>query len=65
MCAPPFATKQRPPIWKILDPPLTTVVLTRHLYCYIWNFVVPVCMFGGDEFLKYQDRLILDNLDGQ
>ena len=22
MCAPPFATKQRPPIWKILDPPL-------------------------------------------
>ena len=23
MCAPPFATKQRPPIWKILDPPLT------------------------------------------
>ena len=23
MCAPPFATKQRPPIWKILDPPLS------------------------------------------
>ena len=22
MCTPPFATKQRPPIWKILDPPL-------------------------------------------
>ena len=22
MCAPPFVTKQRPPIWKILDPPL-------------------------------------------
>ena len=22
MCAPPFATKQRPPIWKILDPPM-------------------------------------------
>ena len=25
MCAPPFATKQRPPIWKILDPPLADV----------------------------------------
>ena len=24
-CAPPFATKQRPPIWKILDPPLHIV----------------------------------------
>ena len=22
MCAPPFVTKQCPPIWKILDPPL-------------------------------------------
>ena len=22
MCAPPFVTKQHPPIWKILDPPL-------------------------------------------
>ena len=26
---PPFATKQRPPIWKILDPPLMDTVLTR------------------------------------
>ena len=25
MCAPPFVTKQRPPIWKILDPPLVDV----------------------------------------
>ena len=25
MCAPPFVTKQRPPIWKILDPPLQTL----------------------------------------
>ena len=25
MCAPPFVTKQRPPIWKILDPPLKTL----------------------------------------
>ena len=24
MCAPPFVTKQCPPIWKILDPPLIT-----------------------------------------
>ena len=30
MCAPPFATKQRPPIWKILDPPLKT--LMRSIY---------------------------------
>ena len=25
MCAPPFVTKQRPPIWKILDPPLVII----------------------------------------
>ena len=32
MCAPPFATKQRPPIWKILDPPLTTdIIFARQL----------------------------------
>ena len=26
MCAPPFVTKQHPPIWKILDPPLASII---------------------------------------
>ena len=29
MCAPPFATKQRPPIWKILDPPLNFIIRVK------------------------------------
>ena len=36
MCAPPFATKQRPPIWKILDPPLNILqicVITNTRHC--------------------------------
>ena len=35
MCAPPFVTKQRPPIWKILDPPLmmkTTTPIIDYLH---------------------------------
>ena len=31
MCAPPFATKQRPPIWKILDPPLISISISFDL----------------------------------
>ena len=31
MCAPPFVTKQRPPIWKILDPPLLAERISSNL----------------------------------
>ena len=36
MCAPPFATKQRPPIWKILDPPLCSIELFSWLFYKLW-----------------------------
>ena len=45
MCAPPICDKKRPPIWKILDPPLLLKVFLVHLFDFVFGqklFINPV-----------------------